>query len=218
MIGDGEAETKRYNPNATFTFLSTIFANISSTPAGSRLFLLPSTVDSQIRIARLALFVSHKSLVKRGGVISTIKNICMTRPGPPLSLFQKEGCDLLAHLLAPLIGMDEYTSEEQELLPVELQFCEREREVDAALRGMLVDCLFAVSNGGREGREYLRGCGVYRVLQKMHISEESESVREGIEVVVDLLERDEATEQKIEEIEEKAVEETQDEKDEVVGR
>jgi hypothetical protein len=103
--GDGELEMKRYNPHASFTFLSTIFANITSTSSGSRLFLEKSSVDSQIRIARLALFISHTSLIKRGGVISAIKNICMNRP--QLSIFKKEGCDLLSHILAPLVGKDE---------------------------------------------------------------------------------------------------------------
>jgi hypothetical protein len=215
-LGDGELELKRYNPHASFTFLSTIFANISSTPSGSRIFLEKSTIDSQIRIARLALFISHTSLIKRGGVISAIKNICMNRP--PLALFKKDGCDLLSHILAPLVGRDEYTIEEMDLLPEELQFNERDRETDVGLRGMLVDCLLAVGNEGREGRDYLRGMGVYRVLQKMHKSEESEAVREEIEIIVDLLERDE--ERKVEEIEDLKVKEIEEGVEEIekVGR
>lgn len=66
---------------------------------------------------------------------------------------------------------------------------------------MLVDCLLAVASEGREGREYLREMGVYRVMQKMHTTEPIEAVRESIEVLVDLLERDE---EKIREVIEEA--------------
>jgi hypothetical protein len=58
---------------------------------------------------------------------------------PPPSTDEGEGaCYLLSAVLAPLVDVDEYTCEEMDLLPAELQYMERAREADQSVRGMLV--------------------------------------------------------------------------------
>ncbi|KAL3894916.1 MAG: hypothetical protein SGCHY_004996 [Lobulomycetales sp.] len=216
--GDGEeAEMlRRYNPHANFNFLSGVFANVSSTPSGAALLLGSSTIDHgpSSRISRLALFISHKSLIKRGGVVSALKNVFLSCPGKLLDILvasasrtrdsnddatatsnaaqaAADDVNLLALMLEPLLGPEEYTMEEMELLPDALQFAESDktREPDAALRLMLCESLLIIASSEKRGRDLLRANGVYRLLQKVHLVEQAEEIRQGIESTVDLRER-----------------------------
>lgn len=136
-------------------------------------------------------------------MISTIKNCCFLVTDHSRVLFapvSQGGINLLSSILTPLLGPEEYDLAVVETFPEELQFLEetKEREGDATLRQMLVECLLLIT-ASREGRDMLRDKGVYEILQKMHLQESNEGIRDVIERVVDLLKRDEPAISEIEE-------------------
>ena len=56
--------------------------------------------------------------------------------------------DLLPRLLLPLAGPEEFTDDEMDLLPVDLQYLEpdKQREPDADIRRMLVEAINQVQD------------------------------------------------------------------------
>lgn len=99
---------KEFNPNANFHFLSGVFANVSATPSGAEFLLGKSTVDSSRRLSRLVVFIEHENLVRRGGVISVLKNVCFNKEHHQNLL---EDLGLLPFILLPLAGPEEYDEE-----------------------------------------------------------------------------------------------------------
>jgi hypothetical protein len=80
-------------------------------------------------------------------------------------------------------------------MPDELQLLEddKKREPDANIRLILIEVLLLLGST-RKGREILRAKKVYPIVQKLHLWESSEEVQEAIERLVQLLMRDEASE------------------------
>ncbi|KAG6334564.1 hypothetical protein ID866_4519 [Astraeus odoratus] len=61
-------------------FLSSVFANISASPAGRLFFLTPQPTDTlkadsalEYPLAKIVAFTEHNDTIRRGGVASTIK-------------------------------------------------------------------------------------------------------------------------------------------------
>jgi hypothetical protein len=81
-------------------------------------------------------------------------------------------------------------------MPDELQLLEdgKKRESDAKIRLILIEILLLLAST-RKGREILRAKKVYPIIQKLHLWESSEEVQEAIERLVQLLMRDEASEE-----------------------
>jgi len=67
------------------------------------------------------------------------------------------------------------------------------READAHLRETLLESLVILTST-RQGRDYLRDKKTYPVIQKMHMAEPEDHVREVAEKVVNMLMRDEIRE------------------------
>lgn len=67
------------------------------------------------------------------------------------------------------------------------------READAHLRETLLEGLILLTST-RQGRDYLREKKTYPVVQKMHMAEPEDHVREVAEKIVNMLMRDEAPE------------------------
>lgn len=67
------------------------------------------------------------------------------------------------------------------------------READAHLRVTLLESLVLLTTS-RQGRDYLREKKTYPVIQKMHLAEPEEGVKEIAEQIVNMLMRDEAPE------------------------
>ena len=78
-------------------------------------------------------------------------------------------------------------------MPDELQLLEddKKREPDPKLRVKLVETLLLFATT-RKGRDYLRAKKVYPVIQKLHLQEETDEVKEVIERLVNMIMRDEA--------------------------
>lgn len=64
---------KKYNPHADYAFLGSVFANVSMLQQGQDFFLKAAPFDQLAPITKLIVFTEHSSIIRRGGVISTIK-------------------------------------------------------------------------------------------------------------------------------------------------
>ncbi|KAI0766657.1 DUF383-domain-containing protein [Trametes elegans] len=196
-------------------FLASVFANLSTIPAGRMFFLTPRSsdpfcddVDLEYPLSKLLAFTEHKDTIRRGGVASTIKNCAFHAPAHrallagetekvtvPPSTIAAPGIDILPYVLLPLAGPEEYDLEDQELLPSALQFLPptKEREPDPVIRLTHVETLLLLCTT-RWGRDYLRTHGVYEVIRTLHENEQVEKVSEHVERLVNLLKRDEGPE------------------------
>lgn len=189
-------DQKQLNPNANFDFLSSVWANCSTSSKG-RQYLVGAGAflasASEAPLSQLTPFTEHPSLIRRGGVISTIKNCCFATEVHE-KLLSPAGFNLLPAILLPLIGPESLDSpEEEEDFPIECQLLgpDKRREQDANLRLILVESLVLLATYPFQ-REIMRKKKVYRIVQILHLSETSERVQECIERLVNLLMRDES--------------------------
>jgi hypothetical protein len=67
-----KGEGKTLNKLANYDFLANVFANVTSTMQGRRL-MMETMLDGEALLASLLPFLQHSSLIRRGGVLSTIK-------------------------------------------------------------------------------------------------------------------------------------------------
>lgn len=91
------------------------------------------TDRNQPIIHKLLSFTEYKeSIVRRGGVVGTLKNCCFDIENH-LWLLSPE-VDLLPHFLLPLAGPEEFDDEDNDKLPLDLQYLPetktRERDPD----------------------------------------------------------------------------------------
>lgn len=90
-------------------------------------------------IQKLLPFTEYKdSIVRRGGVVGTLRNCCFDHENHMWLL--NEDIDLLPHLLLPLAGPEEFDDEDNEKLPLDLQYLAetKERESDLDIRCSIV--------------------------------------------------------------------------------
>ncbi|KZP01678.1 DUF383-domain-containing protein [Calocera viscosa TUFC12733] len=212
---EGHSSEKR---KGELHFLSSVFANISAIPAGRTLFLTPVAPDpviygegeAEYMVAKLLAFTEHKDLIRRGGVLSTIKNCAFYAPAHrallspetakvkcPPSEIAAPGINILPFLLLPLAGPEEFDLDDQELLHPTLQFLPptKSRETDPVLRLTIVETLLLLCTT-YWGREELRRNGTYQIIRMMHETEEDDNVIEHIDRLVNLLKRDETEDTK----------------------
>ncbi|KAI0048774.1 DUF383-domain-containing protein [Auriscalpium vulgare] len=196
-------------------FLASVFANLSTSPAGRMYFLTPQHADVldassalEYPLAKLVGFTEHADTIRRGGVASLIKNCAFYTQGHqavltpdtetatvPPSTESAPGIDALPYILLPLAGPEEYDLDEQELLPPALQFLPptKTREPDSVLRRTHVETLLLLCTT-RWGREHLRANGVYEVVRALHAAEAVDQIAELVERLVNMLKRDEGQE------------------------
>ncbi|KAH7093923.1 DUF383-domain-containing protein [Auriculariales sp. MPI-PUGE-AT-0066] len=178
-------------------FLASVFANLSGSNAGD--------ADPEYPLAKIIVFTEHKDTIRRGGVVSTLKNCTFHAPAHKAILSPESdlvlvkpskvrapGIDALPFILLPLAGPEEFELEDQEKMPSALQFLDssKQREVDPALRLMLIETLLLLCTR-RWARDFLRGKGVYEIIRPAHMVETDDKVRDHIERLVNLLKRDE---------------------------
>lgn len=184
--GDGA-----WNPNASFDYLSYLFADIAKHEEGRGYFLTLQKYDGVIPLTKLIVFTEHKSSVRRKGVASVIKNTAFETSAHPL-FFSEEDINILPYLLLPLMGGEEYSDEDMEGMLDDLQLLppDKERESDAEIIKAHVETLMLLTTG-RKGRDILRAIKVYPVIRELHLAVEDEGVREVCERLVQVLMRDE---------------------------
>ncbi|KDN46118.1 hypothetical protein K437DRAFT_256298 [Tilletiaria anomala UBC 951] len=236
---DGKRKIKR---KSNCNFLASVFANVTVLPAGRQWFVEPLFAAQEktsreaetereatdYAVARIMVFTEHPDLIRRGGVISALKNILFIKsahevlvapPALPLpaSSLRKDAdalcekmlrgaaarraaaaasLDVLPYLLLPLCAgteLSELDFEDQELLPESCQLLDagKQREADAALRLMLVECLLLLCTG-LYGRVCLRERGAYIVVREAHLRESDEKITEAVVRLVNILKRDES--------------------------
>ncbi len=186
-------DSKKYNPNATFHFLSCVFSNVSALPLGAAYFLAPSAVDGSLRLSKVWGYTEHPDEIRRGGCVSTIKN-CMFLSDMHRNLLTAHDQEFITKVLLPLCGSEEFDLDDVEGMPDNLQFLESSKKRDAspAIRFILLKTLLLLTTT-RFGRDTLRQIKAYPILKFYHLWESDEKCRECCEKIVDMLMRDESS-------------------------
>ncbi|KAB0791558.1 hypothetical protein PPYR_03358 [Photinus pyralis] len=130
------------------------------------------------------------SVVKRGGIVGTIRNCCfdIERHGWLLS----DEVDILPRLLLPLADGTEFSDDEYENMPLELQYLpnDKRREEDPDIRCMLIESITQLCTL-RANREIVRSRNAYLILRELHKWEKDRKVLLACENLVDILIRTE---------------------------
>lgn len=169
-------------------YLGPIFCNLTQTTRGREL-VCKSKFNLLDRLIPFTNF--EESIVRRGGTIGILKNICFD-PVYHEVMLSEEKDDILFAILYPLAGPEEFTDEENEKFPMELQFLgeDKKREEDSDLRIMLLESLLQLC-AKQKYREILRNKGVYEILREYHKWEAKEGFDKNAllacENVVDIL-------------------------------
>lgn len=177
----------QYNPSCTLDYLGPLLCNLTQLAEG-RDFLLDR---SRCLIQRLLPYThGSSSVLRRGGIVGTLRNCCFNHRDHRWLL--GEDVDLLPFLLLPLAGGEEYSEEETETLPPDLQYLpeDKQREPDPDIRRMLIECLQLLC-ATQEGRSILKERGVYLILRSLHSWETDPAGKRACEKVIQVLIGDE---------------------------
>uniref|UniRef100_A0A4W2HHI4 Protein HGH1 homolog n=1 Tax=Bos indicus x Bos taurus TaxID=30522 RepID=A0A4W2HHI4_BOBOX len=209
--------TPGYNARAPLHYLGPVLSNLSQRPA-TRAFLLDRNRCVVQRLLPLTQYPD--SSVRRGGVVGTLRNCCFEHreswwgcclmggigcflgplwtglhscfsPGHHEWLLGPE-VDVLPFLLLPLAGPEDFSEEEMERLPVDLQYLppDKQREPDADIRKMLIETIMLLT-ATAPGRKQVRDQGAYLILRELHSWEPEPDVRVTCEKLIQVLIGDE---------------------------
>nr|CAG4638564.1 EOG090X08WK [Cyclestheria hislopi] len=175
---------ENYNKKgAKLHYLASLLSNLSQIPP-MREYIMDK---SRCVLQRLSSFTDYKkSVVRRGGIIGMIKNCCFQTENHEWLL--SSSVDLLPKLLLPLAGPEEFSDEENDKLPIELQYLgdDKVREEDPDIRKMLIEALIQLC-ATKFGREYLRSKNTYIIMRELHKWEKDHNVLVACENLVDIL-------------------------------
>ena len=140
-------------------------------------------------IQRLVAFTEYSaSVVKRGGVVGTIRNCCFESEHHEWLISNQ--VDIVPRLVLPLAGPspDSITEEEMDQLPVDLQYLDEEKKVegDVDIRIMILESLTQLC-ATKFGREQLRSKNIYVILRELHRTEKDRACLLATENLVDIL-------------------------------
>uniref|UniRef100_A0A3Q3WJP2 Protein HGH1 homolog n=1 Tax=Mola mola TaxID=94237 RepID=A0A3Q3WJP2_MOLML len=179
--------TEGYNKMAKLHYLGPLLSNLTQLPeARSRMMDKDRCV-----LQRLLAFTQYQtSAVRRGGVIGTLHNCCFDHVHHEWLL--SDAVDILPFLLLPLAGPEELTEEENDGLPVDLQYLpeDKKREDDPDIRKMLLETLLLLT-ATKTGRQTLKDKNVYPIMREFHNWEKDIHVRAACEKLVQVLIGDE---------------------------
>lgn len=114
-LGEFQTIVIRFYDFMIVALLGPIFSNLSQVTRGREYFC---QTDSET-LSRLIPFVQYEaSLVRKGGVVGLLKNICFDSSRHSYLL---EEVGILPIILMSLAGPDEFTDEENDKFPMELQ-------------------------------------------------------------------------------------------------
>ena len=199
-----------YNKDANYDYLSYLFADLAKHTSGRKYFLEPRKEDDDIvPLTKIMVFTEYApSAIRRRGVANTIKNVCFDVPSHQSLLSTligdededgSKGINLLPYLLLPLMGSEEYSFEDSESMPEEVQLLppDKTREPQADILGTHLESLLLLTTD-RHGRQILRDAKVYPIIREVHLHVEDDSVSEGCDRIVQVLMRDEEGENDVE--------------------
>uniref|UniRef100_A0A3Q1FE11 HGH1 homolog (S. cerevisiae) n=1 Tax=Acanthochromis polyacanthus TaxID=80966 RepID=A0A3Q1FE11_9TELE len=144
--------TEGYNQRAKLHYLGPLLSNLTQLPEARNYLLDPDRCVVQ----RLLPFTQYQaSVVRRGGVIGTLRNCCFDHRHHEWLL--SDAVDILPFLLLPLAGPEELSDEENEGLPVDLQYLpeDKKREEDPDVRKMLLETLLLVKTSTLQSEHVL---------------------------------------------------------------
>ncbi|KAK0167625.1 hypothetical protein PV327_004997 [Microctonus hyperodae] len=182
------AYANTYNTKgANLHYLGPVLSNLSQSLIVRKLL----TDKTHPIIHKLLPFTEYKeSLVRRGGIVGTLKNCCFDIENHQWLL--SEQVDILPHILLPLAGPEEFDDEDNEKLPVDLQYLSetKERESDPDIRIMLLEALCQLC-ATKVARQILRSKNTYLILREYHKWETEKMALLACENVIDILIRTE---------------------------
>ncbi|TKS71437.1 Protein HGH1 -like protein [Collichthys lucidus] len=182
--------TEGYNKNAKLHYLGPLLSNLTQLPE-ARNYILDK---DRCVVQRLLSFTQFQaSVVRRGGVIGTLRNCCFDHAHHEWLL--SDAVDILPFLLLPLAGPEELTEEENDGLPVDLQYLpeDKKREEDPDIRKMLLETLLLLT-ATKAGRQTLKDKNVYPIMREFHNWEKDIHVTAACEKLVQVLIGDEPEE------------------------
>ncbi|KAM7236839.1 hypothetical protein CapIbe_012511 [Capra ibex] len=179
--------TPGYNARAPLHYLGPVLSNLSQRPA-TRAFLLDRNRCVVQRLLTLTQYPD--SSVRRGGVVGTLRNCCFEHRHHEWLLGPE--VDILPFLLLPLAGPEDFSEEEMERLPIDLQYLppDKQREPDADIRKMLIETIMLLT-ATAPGRKQVRDQGAYLILRELHSWEPEPDVRLTCEKLIQVLIGDE---------------------------
>nr|XP_031831920.1 protein HGH1 homolog [Nomia melanderi] len=175
------------NAGAKLHYLGPVFSNISQSSRVRR-YLMDR--DRSV-IQRLLPFTEYAdSIIRRGGIVGTLRNCCFDVENHEWLLSPE--IDILSYLLLPLAGPEEFDDEDNDKLPINLQYLPetKTREPDIDIRIMLLEALAQLC-ATKQGRQVLREKNTYAILREYHKWEKNKNALLACENVVDILIRTE---------------------------
>ncbi|XP_068207016.1 protein HGH1 homolog [Palaemon carinicauda] len=160
-----------------------IFCQVNYNSKGAKLHLLAPCITNfsqlsdgrrqmmdrnSLMIQRLLPFMEYKeSKGRRFSIIAAIHNCCFEKENH--MWLMGEDIDIVPRLVLPLAGPDVYTIEENDSLPIDLQYLadDKEREPDPEIRKLLLEALMQLCIT-RPGRELMRSQNIYLILKEHH--------------------------------------------------
>uniref|UniRef100_A0A7N6A015 Protein HGH1 homolog n=1 Tax=Anabas testudineus TaxID=64144 RepID=A0A7N6A015_ANATE len=179
--------TEDYNKKAKLHYLGPLLSNLTQLP-DARNYMMDK---ERCVVQRLLPYTQYQaSVVRRGGVIGTLRNCCFDHVHHEWLL--SEAVDILPFLLLPLAGPEELSEEENEGLPVDLQYLpeDKKREEDPDIRTMLLETLLLLT-ATKAGRDTLKEKNVYPIMREFHRWEKDVHVTAACEKLVQVLIGDE---------------------------
>ncbi|KAG7316874.1 hypothetical protein KOW79_019172 [Hemibagrus wyckioides] len=178
--------TEGFNKKASLHYLGPLLSNLTQLPE-ARHFILDR---DRCVIQRLLPFTQYEaSVTRRGGVVGTLRNCCFDYSHHEWLLSE---VDILPFLLLPLAGPEELSEEENEGLPVDLQYLpeDKRREEDPDIRKMLIETLLLLT-ATKVGRQILKKKNVYPIMREFHKWEKEPHVISACEKLIQVLIGDE---------------------------
>ncbi|XP_071350306.1 protein HGH1 homolog [Trachinotus anak] len=179
--------TEGYNKKAKLHYLGPLLSNLTQLPE-ARNYIMDK---DRCVVQRLLPFTQYQaSAVRRGGVIGTLRNCCFDHTHHEWLL--SDAVDVLPFLLLPLAGPEELSEEENDGLPVDLQYLpeDKKRDEDPDIRKMLLETLLLLT-ATRAGRQTLKEKNVYPIMREFHRWEKDVHVTAACEKLVQVLIGDE---------------------------
>ncbi|MCJ8746510.1 hypothetical protein PDJAM_G00142710 [Pangasius djambal] len=179
--------TEGFNKKASLHYLGPLLSNLTQLPE-ARHFILDK---ERCVIQRLLPYTQYEaSVTRRGGVVGTLRNCCFDYTHHEWLL--SDAVDILPFLLLPLAGPEELSEEENEGLPVDLQYLpeDKTREEDPDIRKMLIETLLLFT-ATKVGRQIMKKKNVYPIMREFHKWEKDPQVTSACEKLVQVLIGDE---------------------------
>ncbi|CAF0819745.1 unnamed protein product [Rotaria sp. Silwood1] len=124
-------------------------------------------------LKRLLCFTDQNhSIIRRGSIACILKNCCFDHESHEQLIYRMgDNDDFICSLLLPLTGSttDELTEEENEQLPIDLQYLpsDKHRETDRDIQQILLETILLLC-ATKSIREYFRSKQIYFILRQYH--------------------------------------------------